>query len=97
MAQPRMKDMKDHIPEMFNDLETQRKLLNFRVEYTNGDGKQVNNYTDMNEALVLLDRLTDYGYGSDATILFYQCDEIVKYYHNRTWKYPKKSMYELTH
>jgi hypothetical protein len=96
-----MKDMKaymkDHIPEMFNDLETQRKLLDFRVEYNNGNGKQVNNYTDMNEALVLLDRLTDYGYGSDATILFYQCDELVKYYHNRTWKYPKKSMYELTH
>lgn len=94
MAQPQLKDKQ---PEMFNDLETQARLRDFRVEYNNGKGKQVEVFEDMHEALVLLDRLTDYGYGSDATVLFYQCGELVKYYRNREWKYPKKSIYELTH
>ncbi len=84
-------------PEQFNDAETQAVLKNYIVKYDEGDGIRQIEFNELNEALVLLDRLTDYGYGSDNTIAFYQqdthVDNLIKVYHKRQWDYPRNSIY----
>jgi len=45
------------------------------------------------QAYVELDRVTNYGEGSDVTAIFKQADKFVRGYMNRQWIYPK-TMYD---
>ena len=80
--------------EQFNDNETQTYLKKYTVKFNRGNGIEKEEFTELNDALVLLDRLTDYGYGTDNMIAFYQADNLVKMYHKRQWVFPKTSIYQ---
>lgn len=80
--------------QQFNDEETQVALKKYTVKYNQGQGIEQKDFTELNDALVLLDRLTDYGYGSDNIIAFYQSDNLIKMYHKRQWIFPKNSIYQ---
>jgi hypothetical protein len=77
--------------EQLNDSETQKRLKKYRVDYNEGKGAMSKEFTELQEALVLLDRLTDYGYGSDNQIALYQSNNLVKIYTKRQWTYNTKN------
>ena len=46
------------------------------------------------DALVASDRITNYDEGSDANIIISQDNQVVKFYMNRQWSFPKTSIYQ---
>lgn len=66
----------------------------FEVVSIDRDETYTNTFDNIKDALVECDRLTNYNEGSDIAIILYQDGEVVKYYHQRQWKFPKKSIYQ---
>ena len=75
----------------------QSELAKFKdlvVEYKFPGKKTVTLHPEsIKQAYVELDRVTNYGEGSDVTAIFKQADKFVRGYMNRQWIYPK-TMYD---
>lgn len=82
-----------YINTVLNELEENEKVLEALKQYEvisrQPDSQiTIKKFTELDDAYVELDRLTNYGEGSDVVIVMRQAGRFVRGYQNRQWIYP---------